>query len=79
VTAHRRTDPACVEYRPPRNALETWRHNRARGFPCPVCEPLRKAAAQQAEQARRTAIIEADTNRGARFTAELDDLRRYTG
>lgn len=35
--SHRRTDPACVEHRPPRTVLSRWRFKRARGRVCRDC------------------------------------------
>jgi hypothetical protein len=77
---HRRTDPACIQHREPRTTLATWKYNRARGLPCPVCEAARQARAEEAEAVRiatEQAAI-ADVDRGRRFTETTDDLRRFT-
>lgn len=34
---HRRTDPACREFRRPRSTLGRWWFDRHRGLACPVC------------------------------------------
>ena len=34
---HRRTDPACRQFRHPRSALGLWWFDRHRGLACPMC------------------------------------------
>jgi hypothetical protein len=80
---HRRSDPACIQYRPRRTRVDTWKYHRARGLPCPVCEATRRdVAALEAETEAVRVIIEeaaiADVDRGRRFTETTDDLRRFT-
>lgn len=36
---HRRTDPACQEYRPPSTRFGRWWHDRNRGTSCATCFP----------------------------------------
>lgn len=36
---HVKTDPKCLYYRTPTTPWSKWRHDRARGKPCPVCVP----------------------------------------
>lgn len=37
---HRRTDPACSEYRPVRGPFARWRDRRSRGKSCQTCRAI---------------------------------------
>lgn len=37
--SHKSTDPACVQYRPPRGPYTQLMHDWHRGESCPICMP----------------------------------------